>query len=427
MRIKILLALFLFFGMGCALPKTSRTPSLTLKNGKLPKDDLVGKLLRAHPELFDSLLQQNQRWQIRIIYTQIDRKPGNRPLFTHHFFNILPDTYFYPASTVKMPAAVLALQKLKELNLPGLDRETTMVTESAYSGQTSVYNDPTAEDGRPTIAHYIRKIFLVSDNDAFNRLYEFLGQEYFNRKLQQMGFDSVQVVHRLEISLSEDENRHTNPVAFYDTSGNLVYNQPLIKSEMAYHPRHTFLGKGFKRNGKLVEGPFDFSKKNRFSLQDLHSVLMGILFPEAVPSQQRFDIRKEDYPFLYKYMSMKPGESKYPSYDTTYQDAYVKFLLHGGSGTMPDSSIRIFNKVGDAYGFLTDVAYIADFKNKVEFILSASIACNSDGIFNDNRYDYEEVGFPFLKNLGNIVYQYELQRKRKRKPDLSEFIFDYRN
>ena len=170
-----------------------------------------------------------------------------------------------------------------------------------------------------------------------------------------------------------------------------------------------------------------FLKKNRFSLPDLHSVLMGILFPEDVPARQRFDLRKEDYPFLYKYMSMKPGESIYPSYDTSYQDAYVKFLLYGGSGAMRDSSIRIFNKVGDAYGFLTDVAYIADFKNKVEFILSASIACNSDGIFNDNRYDYEKVGFPFLKNLGNIVYQYELQRKRKRKPDLSEFIFDYRN
>ena len=192
MRIKTLLALFLFFGIGCALPKTSLTPSLTLKSGKLPKDELVGNMLRAHPELFDSLLQQNQRWQIRIIYTQIDRKAGNRPAFTHHFFNILPDTYFYPASSVKMPAAVLALQKLKELNLPGLNRETTMVTESAYSGQTPVYNDPTSEDGRPTIAHYIRKIFLVSDNEAFNRLYEFLGQEYFNRKLQQMGFDSVQ-------------------------------------------------------------------------------------------------------------------------------------------------------------------------------------------------------------------------------------------
>ena len=51
-----------------------------------------------------------------------------------------------------------------------------MITEKGFSGQTAVYNDPTTPDGRPTIAHYMKKIFLVSDNDAFNRLYQFLGR-----------------------------------------------------------------------------------------------------------------------------------------------------------------------------------------------------------------------------------------------------------
>ena len=47
--------------------------------------------------------------------------------------------------------------------------------------------------GRPTIAHYIKKILLVSDNDAFNRLYEFLGQQYINTTLHQMGYTEVQI------------------------------------------------------------------------------------------------------------------------------------------------------------------------------------------------------------------------------------------
>ena len=42
-----------------------------------------------------------------------------------------------------------------------------------------------------------------------------------------MGYQEVQIVHRLEISLTEDENRHTNPVRFFDTSGKLVYEKPL--------------------------------------------------------------------------------------------------------------------------------------------------------------------------------------------------------
>jgi hypothetical protein len=90
-----------------------------------------------------------------------------------------------------------------------------------------------------------------------------------------------------------------------------------------------------------------------------------------------------------------------------------------------EEGMRIFNKEGDAYGFLTDVAYVVDFKNNVEFILSASIYCNSDGIFNDDHYDYEKVGLPFMKNLGKVIYEYELQRKRKNVPDLSKFKLDY--
>ena len=125
-------------------------------------------------------------------------------------------------------------------------------------------------------------------------------------------------------------------------------------------------------------------------------------------------------------MSTLPRESKAPVYDTAdYWDAYVKFLLYGSEkGTLPNN-IRIFNKVGDAYGFLTDVAYIVDFKTNTEFMLSATIYCNSDGIFNDDKYNYETIGFPFMKNLGQVIYKYELQRKKTHLPDLGKFKFDY--
>ena len=74
--------------------------------------------------------------------------------------------------------------------------------------------------------------------------------------------------------------------------------------------------------------------------------------------------------------------------------------------------IRIYNKVGDAYGFLTDVAYIVDTRNKVEFLLSATIYCNEDGIFNDDKYDYDSLGFPFLKHVGEVIMQESKKRKR---------------
>ena len=195
-----------------------------------------------------------------------------------------------------------------------------------------------------------------------------------------------------------------------------------------YKQRHDSIGTGYYKGDSLIKGPMDFSSKNRISLQDLHSVLLSVVYPEKVPVSQRFNITEEDRSFVLKYMSQLPTESTYPPYATdtaNYWPAYCKFLLYGSEKKELPKNIRIFNKVGDAYGQLVDVAYIVDFDKKVEFFLSAIIYCNSDGILNDDKYDYDTIGFPFMKHLGEVLYQYELERKKKIEPDLSPLIFKY--
>jgi len=404
-----------------ACSTTKKNSAITVNN-----DDLIKDLMKQNSPLFDSVLSNIDQNHLQIIYTQIDRKKNGKPEFTDHYFNVNDSSYFYPASTVKLPVAILALQKLNELKIKGLDKNATMITEADHNGQTEVYNDPSTPDGRPTIEHYIKKILLVSDNDAFNRLYEFLGQEYINNTLRKMGYEEVQIIHRLEISLTEDENRHTNRVRFFDTNGNPVYEKPLQQSKFVYADRNTKMGKGFYRSGELINEPFDFSKKNRVSLNTLHNIVRSVMFPKSVSKKQRFRLTKTDYEFLRKYMSMTPPESKFPFYDKeSYWDTYVKFLLYGAEKNVSRDGIRIFNKVGDAYGFLIDAAYIADYNNNIEFMISAVIHCNSDGIFNDDKYDYDTVGYPFMKNLGQVIYNFELKRSKKIIADLKQFRHDY--
>lgn len=126
-------------------------------------------------------------------------------------------------------------------------------------------------------------------------------------------------------------------------------------------------------------------------------------------------------------MSMYPRESKIPRYSdyNKYWDGYVKLFIYGVTKDTIPSNIRIFNKPGEAYGYLIDNAYIVDFKNKVEFLLSAMVYVNNNQIFNDDKYEYDKIGYPFLANLGKVIYKYELQRFRKYKPDLSRFVIDY--
>ena len=74
---------------------------------------------------------------------------------------------------------------------------------------------------------------------------------------------------------------------------------------------------------------------------------------------------------------------------------------------------------------MTDVSYVVDFKNKIEFMLTATVYVNSDGVMNDDKYDYDTVGLPALYQLGQHFYKYELNRPRTYRPDLSRFAMKY--
>ena len=95
------------------------------------------------------------------------------------------------------------------------------------------------------------------------------------------------------------------------------------------------------------------------------------------------------------------------------------FFLLGGDGESVPDGLRIFNKVGDAYGYLIDVAYVVDFGSNIEYMIAAVIQVNENEIYNDNQYEYDSVGLPFLKAVGQIIHEYERGRNRKVKPDLS--------
>jgi beta-lactamase class A len=411
-----------------SIPETPVTVMAAVPVDNTKTDALLADILKEYPFYFDGILAHTKEWNVQIVYTQINRGKNGMPALKNYYYNLNAGNYFYPASTVKLPICMLALQKLNELKEKGIDKNTTMITEAGNNSQTAVYNDPTSPDGRPTIAHYIKKILMVSDNDAFNRLYEFLGQDYINKELHKKGYGDVQILHRLQIALPEAENRQTNPIKFLDAANNVVYEQAMQTNVTQYANRNDSMGKAFYQAENLVEGPMNFSKKNRISLEDLHNILISLVFPKKVYANQRFNLTEEDRQFMLKYMSQLPTESTYPPYsaDTAnYWSAYSKFLLFGSEKEQLPQNIRMFNKTGDAYGNMLDVAYVVDYEKGAEFFLSAVIYCNNDGILNDDKYDYKTIGLPFMKNLGQVIYDYELKRSKKYIPDFSDIKFNY--
>lgn len=378
-------------------------------------------------EVLKPVLSQKDKYEVQVIYTQISRDSQNNPKFTTYNFNVDPQRYFYPASTVKLPAVLLALEKINQLKINGLTKETPMFVGEAFEGHEPVSADSSSENGLASVAHYAKKILLVSDNDAFNRLYEFLGQEPFNETLKSKGYNDLRIVHRLSIPYSAEENA-TTPKVWFGSKDTPSYSQTLQKNtSRSYEPTTKVLkGKGYQKENEIINEPFDFTNKNFYALTEQHELMKALMFPESVPPTKRFDLTNADYDFVYKYMSMLPKETTFPNYNNgEYWDSYVKFFMFGDKKDPIPDHIRIFNKVGDAYGYLIDNAYIVDFKNGVEFMLSAVIHVNDNQIYNDGVYEYDKTGFPFMAELGKTMYNHELARKRKRTPDLSKFKLVY--
>jgi hypothetical protein len=331
------------------------------------------------------------KYQVQIKYTRISRR-NDSVFFKDYNFQNNPNDYFYPASTVKLPVTLLALEKLNTID--DFDLDTTFYIE----GDSIV----------TTVAKEIIKIFAVSDNEAYNRLFEFLGQDEINSQLKKKGIKNVRIAHRL--SVLDADNVTTTPLVVYinDSTTRLtekIINKPLKPLAL----NNITKGKSFYDEDEiLINEPFDFSLKNYYSINAQHEVLKRVVFPEKFETEENFNLNKSQREFILNTMSSLPKDNGYTS--SEYYDSYVKFFMFGDSKEAIPDYIKIYNKVGYAYGTLTDCAYINDTKNNIEFLLTATILVNENGIFNDNIYEYDSIGIPFLAALGTELYNQELEQ-----------------
>jgi hypothetical protein len=288
-----------------------------------------------------------------------------------------------------------------------------MLTDSAYNCQLPAWLDLSQQNQRPSLDGYIKKMMLVSDNDGYNRTYEFLGYDYINTNLAKHGYQNMRIIQRFEFPCDSMSYLYTNPVYFLNGT-DTVYKQPLGIARKRYRNPYgeVFMGSKYYVDGYLYPFPRAFYKNNFAPLDELHTQLLSVYLPGEVSSKNRFEISDGNMNLLKRYMGQWPRESTYPSYNLP--DNYKKYFMIGdGYGKPAGSDLRIFNVVSRAYGVIGDNAYIVDFKNGVEFFVSCILYTNESDILNSDLYEYETVGLPFLGELGRLLYQYELQRPKK--------------
>lgn len=343
------------------------------------KMDPIEKVLSSQNTKIKTVVDALENHNVQILFTEVKRKKDS-VYFEDHNFQVNDNRYFYPASTVKFPVAILALEKIKSNNL--IDRNTIFNVEG--------------DSTKTTLSNAVKKIFAVSDNAAYNRLYEYLGKDYINNTLKEKGINA-RFSHRLSVANSADLK--TKPLLFYYQNKIIfktdsVTNQPIKPLPLSEIKK----GEGYLVKDSLVNKPMDFSLKNYLPITALHQIMKQLMFPESFPKEKRFHLTPNDRTFLINTMKILPQEAGYVT--DNYYDSYVKFLVFGDSKKPIPNHIKIYNKVGAAYGYLTDCAYIKNEKTNREYIITATIHVNNNQIYNDGIYEYETIGYPFLAELG---------------------------
>jgi hypothetical protein len=401
--------LLCIFSLALVPPETYRPEVNTLA-----KPDTVWLerfLLEKAPHL-RPYLQNSFSYRLQVIYTQINRDAKNRPILKHYAFRLDTQAYFYPASLVKLPLSILALEKVHRLRSLGITMHSQIGLEKGGQGCLRE-----ASEKRYSIAEAILRQMVFSDNRTFDYLYALIPPWEATEVLREKGYPSAYFGHRLGRSCSPAENRCVEGLRFFSAEGRELHRMAPRCEETL--PPHPYAGH------PLLSDP----QNNALSLKDAHQLLISLLFPMAVSRRLRFQIGPEDYHFLRRALSMYPSETGFAAEYLPYlsHDAVRKFFLLGASDTarLPER-IRIFNKVGMAYGYLVDCAYIVDFELGVEFLLSAVLYVGSP-LPGPSAAGYEwNKGLWFLRELGWTLYRYETTRKRPRVPDLSGFKYDYK-
>lgn len=321
--------------------------------------------------------------------------------------------YFYPASCIKLCAAVAALQTLEDLQAShrcGDLLNVPMDIAPLFAGDSMQTGDPSNKaGGQITVGHEIRKLALVSDNRAFNRLFDLVGHDAMNRRMWDIGLSSVVINHRLSESRVIPEPRASAEVTFRPSAGvPLVIPARLSALSLTNQAARLQVGEAYMSGEQRVFAPMDFTARNGISLQHLQDLLIQVVAPEIDLGTPRLHLQESHRRFLVEALTQPASESSNPVYGAAeYPTDGYKSLLPGVRRVLPDSRpghrVECSSKIGQAYGFTIENACLRNPENGRTVFVSAVIYANADGVLNDDKYEYVEVALPFMADLGEWV------------------------
>jgi len=232
---------------------------------------------------------------------------------------------WWPASSVKIYAAVAALEQLHEMGFP----ITAWLTFEYEDGPVTLRMD-----------QLIRQALELSSNAAFDRLVEFVGSDRINTEffVPENGFEDT-------VFLRAYAGRHTDEESGAGTN--------------RFSPRIVVRRGPRQRVIPAREGRGDYSCPNHgncTTLFELAEVMRRIMLHDELPEALRYDLDAHDLRVLRGALAVARNRE-------------LAELVREGFGETP---VEIFHKPGFAYRQVTDVIYVHRTDTNERYVIAMS-------------------------------------------------------
>ena len=265
-----------------------------------PISESTKHYIREDSTKIDNILEQGswreqmKTWRGKALFVKVNETPKNLQFDYYYYQAIYRDTngnnlqdsndegFFNPASTVKVGISALVLEQLNQMKLP-------KETEYRILGSSRWYS----------FHKDIKRVLIISDNEATNRLILFLGFQNLNLKMQAKGLNSFSV-NRLMLNQGTLVDSPAFEIRFQET---ITQSPPQTVSQDF---------SCFEVEQKLG---------NCASATDLAEILIRLVQPDVYSPEEKFDLREEDRLWLQEVMSQTPQQAGFD-----YEDTFCRFL-----------------------------------------------------------------------------------------------------
>lgn len=374
MRIKIIFLLLI------------ATQALNAQELQVNSDSLMA-YWKGKDALVDDVLNNQDKYRLQILFSY-----NYQDSLQQYFLG--KEQYFYPASLVKLPTVLIALEKMRSTGIKLDDR--IVLDHLNINGSKSFINK--TRNGI-SFRELIEKTIVISDNDYYNVLYHFVTPRKLNMDLKQKGLDDV-LIYRCFNGCSKDEQLITTGYKVYNSKDSLIshFRGDVMDwseiSDLFPYDDGKKVGNKHMNKGKVFSQPYDFNDNLEFPITSLHELMISFIRDS---SDLDWKLGSENRAFVLEKLRQFPKEIGASNQVNDFK------IIGFGDPNWDNKRFTTYSKIGYSFGFITETAYVMDRISEKSFFLTISMYVNNNETINDGNYEYSTIATPFMGRLTHII------------------------